>query len=54
MWLRVCPRCKQQTPGDQKACAACGYVPSSDLWWKVPLIVLLFLIAFGLAVAIRR
>ena len=54
MWLRVCPRCKQQTPGDQKGCAACGYVPSSDLWWKVPLIVALFVLAFALAFALQR
>ena len=54
MWLRVCTRCKQQTPGAQKACAACGFVPTSDLLWKVPLIVVLFLVAFALAIALNR
>jgi RNA polymerase subunit RPABC4/transcription elongation factor Spt4 len=54
MWLRVCSHCGQQTPGDQKVCASCGRAQSNDMWWKVPLIILLFLIAFGLAFSIKR
>ncbi len=54
MWLRICPHCKQQTPGDQKVCVNCGHAPSSDLFWKVPLIVLLFVVAFAIAIAINR
>jgi len=28
-------------------CASCGKAQSTDLWWQVPLIIILFLIAFG-------
>lgn len=50
---RVCTTCKSLTPASETACAHCGVPFRSDLRWKVPLIVVLFLVAFAISVAIE-
>jgi hypothetical protein len=37
-------------PSSERACRNCGAVFRSDLRWKVPLIVFLFLLAFVISV----
>ncbi len=51
---RVCSRCKKNTPSAEKTCMHCGVGATSDLGWKIPLIVVLFLLAFAVAVAVRH
>ena len=36
-------------PGAERACPRCGTVLRSDLIWKLPLIVLMFLAAFAIS-----
>jgi hypothetical protein len=36
-------------PTSERACWNCGAVFTSDMWWKVPLIVFLFLLAFAIS-----
>jgi predicted amidophosphoribosyltransferase len=43
---RPCEKCGQMIPSHERACWRCGASFKSELWWKVPLIVLLFLLAF--------
>jgi hypothetical protein len=40
------------TPTAERACWNCGAVFKSDMRWKVPLIVALFLLSFALSVAL--
>lgn len=50
---RVCPRCHKMTPALEKACSHCGAEHKSDLRWKVPLIIAIFVVAFILAVLLQ-
>ena len=50
---RVCPRCGELSPSAGGGCDHCGAAFTSDLRWKVPLIVLLFLIAFAVTIAVE-
>lgn len=50
---RVCPRCKELSPAIGGACNYCGAPFTSDLRWKVPLIILLFAIAIAVSIAIQ-
>jgi len=43
---RVCGRCHRMTPSNEPACSHCGAPHRSELRWKVPLIVFLFVLAF--------
>lgn len=48
---RPCGKCGSMAPSCDRGCWNCGAGFKSDLWWKVPLIVLLFLLAFAISVA---
>lgn len=50
---RICSHCGKQTPQAIPACTHCATVHRSDLLWKVPLIVGLFVIAAILAVLVN-
>lgn len=63
---RVCPSCGRDTTAPRRPCRSCGrMVPSAerlcwncgaahrgDMWWKIPLIVFLFLLAFVLSIVL--
>jgi predicted nucleic acid-binding Zn ribbon protein len=49
---RPCQKCGRVTPTAEPACMGCGEVFKSDMRWKVPLIVALFLLSFVLSVAL--
>jgi predicted amidophosphoribosyltransferase len=49
---RVCSACQRLTPKAATACVHCGAAAASDLWWQVPLIVLMFAAAAVLAFVI--
>ena len=50
---RVCPRCHRMTPADEPVCSHCGAAFRSELRWKIPLIIALFVLAFIVAVALQ-
>lgn len=50
---RVCAHCQKQTPTAEKACMHCRGAAGSELAWKVPLIVILFVVAFAVAIALQ-
>jgi predicted amidophosphoribosyltransferase len=47
---RPCPRCGRMVPSLEQTCWSCGAHFRSELWWKVPLIILLFLITFVISI----
>ncbi|MDT7779136.1 MAG: Double zinc ribbon [Acidobacteriota bacterium] len=49
---RPCQRCGRVTPTSERICWNCGEVFKSDMRWKVPLIVALFLLSFILSIAV--
>jgi predicted amidophosphoribosyltransferase len=49
---RPCRMCGRVTPTSERACLSCGAVFKSDMRWKVPLIVALFLLSFVLSIAV--
>jgi predicted amidophosphoribosyltransferase len=49
---RPCPKCGRVTPSAEPACMSCGAVFKSDMRWKVPLIVAIFLLSIVLSVAV--
>ena len=49
---RACGACKKMTPVAEAKCCHCGAVASSELPGKVVLIVLMFVVAFALSIAI--
>ncbi len=48
---RPCLKCGRVTPSAEPACMSCGAIYKSDMRWKIPLIVALFLFSFVLSVA---
>lgn len=42
---RVCPGCKRLTPKAEGACMHCARPFHSEMWWKLPLIIGLFILA---------
>lgn len=50
---RVCRACQKQTPAKEATCCHCGAPQRSELPWKLVLIVLMFVAAFGLAVLVH-
>lgn len=50
---RACRRCGGMTPISERACVRCGRRQRSDLPWKIALIVVLFLVALAVSVAVR-
>jgi RNA polymerase subunit RPABC4/transcription elongation factor Spt4 len=49
----VCAHCKKMTPTAEPGCCHCGELRKSELRWKVPLIIALFVIAFAISIAVR-
>lgn len=47
---RPCVKCRRMIPSHERACWNCGATFKSDMRWKVPLIVFLFLLAFVVSV----
>ena len=47
---RPCGKCRQMVPSSERVCRNCGTGFGSDLRWKIPLIVFLFLLAFVISV----
>lgn len=47
---RPCPSCKRMVPSGERFCWSCGAVYRSEMWWKIPLIVFLFLLAFVISI----
>lgn len=50
---RLCPSCGKMAPASDASCWSCGRPFRSDLWWKVPLIIGLFVVAFVVVVLIQ-
>lgn len=50
---RVCRGCGKMTPADERACCRCGAVATSELAWKVPLIIAIFVVGIAIAVALQ-
>ena len=49
---RVCAGCRRQTPTIEPVCMHCQRAPANEMAWKIPVIVLLFVVAFAISVAI--
>jgi hypothetical protein len=50
---RPCPHCRQMVPSNEPRCWNCGTQFRNEMWWKIPLIVLIFVIAIILSLIIR-
>ncbi len=50
---RSCPACRKFTPMAEPACCHCRQTFTSELAWKVPVIVLMFVAALVVAVLVR-
>lgn len=49
---RPCPKCGRLTPSTEQTCWNCGATFTSEMRWKIPLIIGLFVLAFALSVFI--
>ena len=49
---RPCGKCGRLVPSKESFCWSCGAAFKSDLRWKVPLIVFLFLLAFAISIGL--
>lgn len=47
---RPCGKCRRMVPSGERACWNCGTAFKSDMRWKIPLIVFLFLLAFVISI----
>lgn len=50
---RICGQCGQGTPEEETSCCRCRTPFHSEMWWKIPLILTLFVLAFILAVVLQ-
>lgn len=50
---RVCSACNRVSPSSEAACMHCKRAFGSEMSWKVPLIVLLFVAAIVISVALQ-
>jgi hypothetical protein len=50
---RICGSCKRQTPTAEKACMHCQGAPGSDMSWKIPLIIAMFVAAIVLSILLQ-
>ena len=50
---RPCPACQQMTPLNEPACCHCGQTIRSELRWKVPVIILMFVVAIAVSVLVQ-
>jgi predicted amidophosphoribosyltransferase len=49
---RPCGKCRRMVPSGESVCWNCGAGFRSDMWWKIPLIVFLFLLAFLISIVL--
>lgn len=49
---RVCASCQKMTPTVERACVHCKAVASSELAWKVPVIIAMFVGVFLLSIVV--
>ena len=49
---RVCASCQKMTPTAERACVHCQIVPTSELVWKVPVIIALFVGALIISIVV--
>jgi len=47
---RPCVKCRRMVPSSERTCWNCGAVFKSDMRWKIPLIVFLFVLAFIISI----
>ncbi len=47
---RPCGQCRRMVPTGERACWNCGAVFKSDMRWKIPLIIFLFILAFIISI----
>lgn len=50
---RPCPHCKRMALTTEPVCWSCGLKFKSDLNWKIPVIILMFVLAIVLSILIR-
>jgi RNA polymerase subunit RPABC4/transcription elongation factor Spt4 len=50
---RVCDDCKKITPSGEPICCHCGKRFRTELAWKIPAIIVMFVVAAVLSVVIR-
>jgi predicted amidophosphoribosyltransferase len=50
---RICAACKNMTPTAEPACCHCGARAASELAWKIPVIVALFMAALILTILLN-
>ncbi len=50
---RVCAKCKKMTPVAEPQCSHCGQTFRNELRWKIPVIMIMFVVAIGVSVAVR-
>ncbi len=49
---RVCAKCGKGTPIPEGVCCHCGAGAGSDLSWKIPVIILIFALAFAVSILV--
>lgn len=50
---RSCPGCKMFSPTGEANCCHCRRAFASEMAWKVPVIIAIFLVAIALSIALR-
>jgi predicted amidophosphoribosyltransferase len=50
---RICPTCKMMTPKSERACWHCGAVFTSELSWKIPVVIVVIIVSAILQFVIR-
>jgi predicted amidophosphoribosyltransferase len=50
---RPCKRCGKMTPSAESTCCHCHAAMGSELSWKIPVIILLFVAAFVVSILIH-
>jgi RNA polymerase subunit RPABC4/transcription elongation factor Spt4 len=50
---RICPACKRMTPKDEKLCCHCAHKFTHELSWKIPVIIVVIIVATALQFLIR-
>ena len=50
---RICPDCKRMTPKNEARCCHCAHVFGNELSWKIPVVILVIVVATALQFLIR-
>jgi predicted amidophosphoribosyltransferase len=50
---RICPDCKRMTPKNEVRCCHCAHVFGNELSWKIPVVILVIVVATALQFLIR-